>query len=104
MNPNFCGHYNTWYKDGDLYCSDCRSTGLGHILKETDFPATFKQIFEDLDTGFAVTKINNHVDKHTFFRAFDRNVEMLIETNNLQAALAAGAPRLVKLDNNRDDS
>lgn len=98
MNPKFCGHFNTWYKGGDLYCSDCRSTGLGHILNDKDFPATFKQIFKDEETGFTVDKINNHIDKRTFFRTFDRNAVLIVETDDLQLALASGAPKLIRID------
>lgn len=93
-----CGHFNLWYENGSLVCSDCKNRGLEQYLEDSDFPATFKEIHKDPDTGFSVTKINNHVDKVTFFRSFDANAECLGEFIDLIAALSVGAPRLIRLD------
>lgn len=98
-NPDWqCAHFNLWYEDGTLVCSDCKKRGLESYLENHDYPATFKEIFTDPDTGFSITKINNHVDKVTFFRSFNAKGECLGEFMNLHEALSIGTPSLIKLN------
>jgi RNA binding exosome subunit len=86
-----------WYENNSLICSDCKKTSLQQYLEAQDFPATFTEIFKDPETGFSVTKINNHVDKETFFRCFDRHAACLGEFTDILQAMSIGAPRLIRL-------
>jgi hypothetical protein len=77
MNHEQCEHPNLRYDQHSLTCADCKQSGLEQHLKDGDFPASFTEVHLNSDTGFSVIRINNHVDKVTFFRSFDGNAEYL---------------------------
>ncbi|MFC5531215.1 hypothetical protein [Cohnella yongneupensis] len=87
MSNEHCEHSNQRYEQHSLTCSDCKQSGLEHQLKDSDFPASFNDVHLNAETGFSVIRINNHVDKLTFFRSFDGNAECLGEYHDLQEAL-----------------
>lgn len=88
MSHELCEHVNQRYEWHSLTCSDCKQSGLELQLKDSDFTASFDEVHLNAETGFSVTRINNHVDKVTFFRSFDGNAEYLGTFHDLQEALS----------------
>ncbi|RUS44558.1 hypothetical protein [Cohnella sp. AR92] len=88
MNYELCEHVNHQYVRHSLICSDCKQSGQEQHLKDNDFPASFTEVHLNAETGFSVTRINNHVDKVTFFRSFDGNADYLGTFHDLQGALS----------------
>ncbi|TDF94684.1 hypothetical protein [Paenibacillus piri] len=88
MNHEQCEHPNQRYHQHSLTCSDCKQPGLDQSLSENDYPALFTEVYLNSDTGFSVIKINNHIDKVTFYRGFDGNTECLGTFHDLQEAIA----------------
>ncbi|GMK39114.1 hypothetical protein PCCS19_21680 [Paenibacillus sp. CCS19] len=82
-----CENSNQQYVHHSLTCSDCKQSGLEQHLKDSDFPASFTEDHFNSETGFSVTRINNHVDKITFIRVFDGNAECVGEYHDLQEVL-----------------
>lgn len=89
-----CDHSNSLYESHILVCSDCGKSGLEGYLMNKDYPASFTEIFVDSDTGYNIVKINNHIDKVTFFKSYDRNAEYIGTFRNLSEALSAGSPSI----------
>jgi hypothetical protein len=84
MSHNRCDHSNQHYVQHSLTCFVCKQSGLEQLLQPNDFPASFTEVHLNEETGDSVIRIDNHVDKVTFFRIFDGNAECLGEYHDLQ--------------------
>lgn len=60
------------YRQNELVCLNCNQV-VDLELKEWDYPATFIQVHDDKETGYTIFKINDHINKRTYFRHFLEN-------------------------------
>ncbi|WP_079913063.1 hypothetical protein [Paenibacillus sp. 32352] len=87
MKHKQCEHLNLRYIQHSLTCPDCKQSDLEQYIKDSDFPASINEVHLNIVTGLSVIRINNHVDKVTFFRSFDGNAECLGTFCDLSKAL-----------------
>jgi hypothetical protein len=87
MSHNRCDHSNQLYVQHSLTCFVCKQSGLEQLLQPNDFPASFTEVHFNEETGYSVTRIENHVDKVTFFRILVGNAECIGEYHDLQEVL-----------------